>query len=179
MEQKHQEVINVADRARGIRLLVMDVDGTLTDGAMYYSANGEELKRFSTRDGMGITLLRRGAIEAAIITSENSSIVTRRAEKLAIQHVILGCHDKTSALRELSERLSIPLDCIAYIGDDVNDAPVMTIVGLSACPADAVEAVKKGSHIVLESIGGNGAVREFCERILVAQNKPVTLHENW
>lgn len=157
----------------------MDVDGTLTDGAMYFSPEGEALKRFSTRDGMGITLLRRAGIDCAIITSENSTIAQRRAEKLGIQNVVLHSHNKTRDLSSLMQELTIPLEHVAYIGDDVNDEPVMKICGLTACPSDAVETIKNTAHYVCTASGGNGAVREFAEVILRAQNKPITLAEGW
>lgn len=157
----------------------MDVDGTLTDGAMYYSVRGEELKRFNTRDGMGINLLRRGNIRTAIITSEQSEIVLKRAQKLQIADVILGSHDKTASLNELSARLSMPLNRMAYIGDDVNDIHVMMRCGLTACPGDAVAAVKQIADVVCTALGGNGAVREFAEFILTRQGKSITLAENW
>ncbi len=167
------------ERARGVKLLVMDVDGTLTDGAMYYSERGEELKRFSTRDGMGITLLHRAAIQTAIITSEHSPIVVRRAEKLRIHEVMLGSKDKTTTLLDMARRLNLVPEDIAYIGDDVNDLHVMKLCGLSACPADAVEIIRETAHLVCQRLGGNGAVRELAEFILVAQDKPITLPEQW
>lgn len=157
----------------------MDVDGTLTDSAMYFSERGEELKRFSSRDGMGITLLHRAGIQTAIITGENSPIVSRRAEKLEISTVVLGCHDKTTTLLNLARQLTISAEDIAYIGDDVNDLLVMRHCGLSACPSDAVKAIKDESHIVCVATGGNGAVREFAEFILLSQGQPITLPENW
>lgn len=171
--------MTVEDRAAKIRLVAMDVDGTLTDGSMYFSAEGEALKRFSTRDGMGITLLQRSSIECVIITSENSLIAQRRAEKLRIKHVILHSHNKTDDLRVLLEDLQCPFDAVAYIGDDVNDVPVMQCCGLVACPSDAVTAVKQVSHYVCNAPGGNGAVRELSELILTSQGKPITLSENW
>lgn len=167
------------ERARDVRILIMDVDGTLTDGAMYYSADGEALKRFSTRDGMGITLLHRAQIDTAIVTSEASAIAARRAEKLRVPHVILGCHDKSAAVTDLAHRLGVPMQAIAYIGDDVNDGPVMRLCGLTACPSDAAESIKLVAHYVCSASGGNGAVREFAEFILRAQDHPVTLPENW
>jgi 3-deoxy-D-manno-octulosonate 8-phosphate phosphatase (KDO 8-P phosphatase) len=166
-------------RALSIKMLIMDVDGTLTDSAMYFSARGEELKRFSTRDGMGITLLHRAGIRTGIVTSENSEIVTRRAEKLGIQEVVLGCHDKTTTLYDISRRLSIAPSDIAYIGDDVNDLHVMTCCGLAGCPSDAVPAIKAVAHVIAGFPGGNGAVREFAEFILTSQGKSVGLPENW
>jgi YrbI family 3-deoxy-D-manno-octulosonate 8-phosphate phosphatase len=170
---------NLKGKLQEIKLLAMDVDGTLTDASMYYTANGEEMKRFSTRDGMGIMLLRKGGIDTAIITSEDSKIAEARAQKLSIGHIILGCRNKSKAIIELAEELSLTLENIAYIGDDVNDAPIMGIVGISACPSDAAQTVKNIATIVCDNAGGNGAVREFCELILQSQNKLITLNEDW
>lgn len=157
----------------------MDIDGTLTDGAMYYGENGESLKRFHVRDGMGVVLLHRAGINTAIITSETSKIVESRAIKLGITDVILGCRNKTKALDELSQNLNLRLDEIAYIGDDVNDYYVMQMVGFSACPSDAVESIKGISDYLCKFSGGNGAMREFAEIILIAQDKEIKLIENW
>lgn len=171
--------MTTTERASRVKLLVMDVDGTLTDGAMYYSERGEELKRFSTRDGMGLTLLHRSGLRTAIITSENSLIVARRAEKLKISEVILGSRDKTTTLQELARRMSISTEDIAYIGDDVNDLHAMRLSGLSACPSDAVRVIRDVAHYVCSAAGGYGAVREFAEFILISQNHPITLPEQW
>ena len=167
------------ERASRIQLIVMDVDGTLTDGAMYYSPQGEALKRFTTRDGMGVTLAHRAGLRTAIITSEVSDIVVERARKLNITDVLLGSHDKTSALHGLAARLSMPLHAVAYIGDDVNDLHVMQLCGLSACPSDAVAAIQHVAHVRCEASGGHGAVREFIELILTSQGHPITLPEQW
>lgn len=164
---------------KDIRLFVMDVDGTLTDGAMYYGPDGEVMKRFVTRDGMGITLLHKAGIHTAIITSEDTQIVQARAEKLKIEHVLLGVHDKSTALRALASTLDIALEHIAYIGDDINDLHVMKICGVSACPADAVHVIRNTARFICTSTGGNGAVREFAEAILLAQGKPITVEEQW
>ena len=171
--------MTATDRAKRVKLLVMDIDGTLTDGAMYYTRDGEYMKRFSTRDGMGLTLMAKAGYQLAIITSENSEIAAQRAKKLKIEHVILGSRDKTTSLTELASKLALPLDSIAYIGDDVNDGPVMKICGLSGCPSDAVEAIKSVSHWQSQFPGGNGAVREFAEFILMSNDQPITLQENW
>lgn len=160
-------------------MVVMDVDGTLTDAAMFYGPDGEALKRFSTRDGMGITLLHRAGIRTAIITSERSEIVVKRAAKLGIEDVILGSHDKTSSLVELAGRRGMVLGAVAYIGDDINDLHVMRLCGFTGCPADAVEAIMAVAHYRCTATGGNGAVREFAECILKAQNKPITVSEQW
>lgn len=171
--------MTVQERAQRIKMVVMDVDGTLTDGAMYYSAEGESLKRFSTRDGMGVTLLRRAGLIPAIITSEHSPIAQQRAQKLGIEHVVLGSHDKTASLTSLASRVGLSLEAVAYIGDDVNDGPVMNICGLTACPSDAVASIREQATLVCRFSGGNGAVREFIEMILEAQGHPVTLTEGW
>ncbi len=167
------------EKLRRIELVVMDVDGTLTDGAMYYSAEGEAMKRFSTRDGMGITLLHRAGIRTAIITSEDSPIVIARAAKLMIGSVIIGSRNKKQSLLELVEKVGTILERVAYIGDDVNDAVPMNMCGGSACPADAVEIIRSTAQFISRHNGGNGAVREFAEAILKAQNKPITLPEQW
>ncbi len=171
--------MTVEERASRVRLVAMDVDGTLTDSAMYFSPQGEAMKRFSTRDGMGVTLLHRAGIPCVIITSENSEIARRRAEKLKIEHVILHSHDKTRDLSNLIEKLGIAMEAVAYIGDDVNDAPVMKLVGLAACPSDAVATIKSVAHYVCNASGGNGAMRELAELVLTAHGKPVDLPERW
>lgn len=167
------------EKLQKIKLLAMDVDGTLTNAKVYYSKNGEEFKKFSIRDGMGIELLRRNDIMCAIVTSENSQIVIARANKLKIEHLILGSHNKKRDIIDLAKNLNLELDEVAFIGDDVNDIHPMQIVGASACPADSVEEVKKIVDYVCTRNGGNGAVREFCDLILIAQNKPIILPENW
>jgi YrbI family 3-deoxy-D-manno-octulosonate 8-phosphate phosphatase len=170
---------HLTERLKKVKLLVMDVDGTLTDSSMYYSRNGEELKRFSTRDGMGITLLHKSGILTAIVTSEDSQIVTARANKLKIEYVQLACRDKSSAVKELTKKLNLDLTEVAYIGDDINDEHVMKIVGVSSCPNDSVKIIKKIANYKCKKSGGFGAVREFAELILSAQNKPICIKEQW
>ncbi len=169
----------LAEKLKKIKLLIMDVDGTLTDSAMYYSPNGEELKRFSTRDGMGINLLQRAGIETAIITSENSPIVTARAEKLKIKHVLKGNRNKSDSLIIMATSLGLKTEEVAFIGDDINDIHAMKIAGASACPADATMHVMKIADYICKQNGGKGAVREFCEAILESQGKSILLPENW
>lgn len=170
---------NIYSQCKKVKLLVLDVDGTMTDGTVYYSANGEELKRFSIRDGMGIVLLDLGNIPVAIITSENSNIVKARASKLNIEYVILGSRNKKQSLIELVDKLGLALDDVAYIGDDINDIQALEISGVSACPADANKYVKYVCDYICQSEGGKGAVREVVELILLSQNKSITLPENW
>lgn len=144
----------------------MDVDGTLTDGSMYYSSEGEALKKFSVYDGMGITLLHKYGIQTAFITSKDSKIAQKRAEVLNVQHIYIGCWEKEAALKEISQKMNISTDEIAYIGDDVNDLEALKLAGFSAVPANAIEPLKKVVDYVCNSKGGEGAVREICEMIL-------------
>jgi YrbI family 3-deoxy-D-manno-octulosonate 8-phosphate phosphatase len=150
-----------------IRLFVTDVDGTLTDGGMYYSNSGDEFKKFNAQDGMGIHLLRDKGIKSAIITQENTQIVERRANKLKVDFLHQGVYDKLEMIKTLCSNLNISIDECAYIGDDVNDMQALAHAGVAACPANAVTAVKAmNGIIILKNSGGNGAVREFIEYIL-------------
>lgn len=149
----------------GAKLLVVDVDGTLTDAGMYYSAKGEELKKFNTRDAQGLALLREEGIDTAIITKENSPIVKARAKKLKIDKCYVGIDDKLGCLKKICRALKINLSNVAYVGDDISDLECMKSAGFTACPADAVEAIKNISHYVCNAAGGAGAVREVCELI--------------
>ena len=151
-----------------IKLLVVDVDGTLTDAGMYWSAEGDQLKKFNTRDAKGLELVRKGGVEVAIITSENSPIVTARASKLGIQHCFVGVENKQQYLEALACELRVGLTRVAYIGDDINDLECLKISGFSACPADAVEAVTATVQYISKYAGGMGAVREICELICAA-----------
>ncbi|MBK8010202.1 MAG: HAD-IIIA family hydrolase [Deltaproteobacteria bacterium] len=158
-----------ARRAASIRLVLTDCDGVLTDSGVYYSAAGEELKRFSIRDGMGVERLRVAGIQTAIITGEVSLPVTRRAEKLRLEHVYEGVKDKAVLLPEIVKQHRLELSQIAYIGDDVNDLAAMRIVsahGLVGAPLDAFESVAAASHFRCTRRGGHGAFREFAEWIL-------------
>src|SRR5881397_335478 len=154
-----------------MRLFAMDVDGVLTDGGMYYSESGDELKKFNTRDGMGIKLLQRAGLITALITMEETKLVTRRAEKLAIPEVHQGARDKLAVMREMVARHGLTLQQVAYIGDDVNDLEVLNAVGFSAAPADALPAVRNAVDYVCRQKGGEGAVREVADLILEAKSK--------
>ncbi len=171
--------MHLTEKLKKIKILAMDVDGTLTNGKVFYSKNGEELKIFSIRDGMGIELLRKAGIEPMIITSESSEIVTARARKLKIEYILLGSRNKKKDLEDFVNQKGIELENIAYIGDDINDIQAMKISGVSACPKDSNEFVLEIVNYICNSDGGNGAVREFIELILKAQNKSLTLPENW
>lgn len=162
--------ISLLEKAARVRLLLTDCDGVLTDAGVYYSSNGEELKRFSLRDGMGVERLRELAgVETGIITGENSPIVTRRAEKLHIMEFHLGVKNKKQILFDILERRQLSLEEVAYIGDDMNDEAVMRLVGLSACPADAFEDILQIADYTCQKNGGHGAFREFAELIIQAK----------
>lgn len=156
-------------KARQIRLLLTDVDGVLTDTGVYYSARGEELKRFSLRDGMGVERLRLLAgVDVGIISGENSAAVQRRAEKLQISELHLGIKDKQALLEEICARRGLRRMEIAYIGDDSNDLEIMAQVGLTAVPADGLPFVQETADYLCQTQGGYGAFREFAELIIAA-----------
>ena len=164
-------------RAAGIRLLVSDVDGVLTDASVYYSAEGEELKRFSMRDGMGVELLRGAGIRTAFLTREQSPIVAARAKKLQIDALWAGQIDKRQALPNLVRELGVPAHAVAFIGDDVNDLGALGWVaeaGLAVCPADALPKVAAAAQFITAARGGHGAFRELCDLILDNQQEPKT-----
>lgn len=152
-----------------IKLFLCDVDGTLTDGGMFYGETGEEMKKFNTRDGMGFQLLREAKIKTGIITSEKTKIVENRAEKLNVDYLYQGKRDggKLAVANEICGIMGISLDEVAYIGDDINCIDLLLQVGMAACPSDACEQVKSIKDIyVMSNIGGGGCVREFVEKIL-------------
>jgi len=152
-----------------VRLFVMDVDGVLTDAGMYYSEHGDELKKFNTRDGKGIELLRGIGIITAIITSENTKLVERRAKKLKIDHLFQGIDKKLETLERLLDELDLSLSDVAYIGDDVNDLDVLRAVGFPVTVQDGMKQNKALAKYITEKKGGEGAVRELANLILEAQ----------
>ncbi len=152
-----------------IRLFATDVDGVLTDAGMYYSESGEELKKFNTRDGMGIKLMQRAGLITAIVTQERTKLVARRGEKLTIPEVHQGVMNKLELIRDMAGRHGLSMEEVAYIGDDVNDLEALKAVGFSASPADAMPQVAAVVDYVCSKKGGEGAVREMIELILQAQ----------
>lgn len=167
--QKTTASASLARALKGVRLFAMDVDGVLTDAGMYYSESGDELKKFNTHDGMGIKLLQRAGLITALITMEETKLVARRAEKLAIPEVHQGAWDKLVVLREMVARHGLTLQEAAYIGDDVNDLQALKAVGFSATPADGLPSVRQAVDYVCRKKGGEGAVREIADMILEAQ----------
>ena len=155
--------------ASALRLLALDVDGVLTDGHIIYGNDGEELKAFNIRDGLGIKLLQRGGLQVAIITGRNSAIVSRRAAELGIELVVQGREDKLVALRELCDNLGLPLTACAYMGDDLPDLAAIRAAGMGLTVSDAAAPVLDAADWVSARPGGAGAVREACEMILAAR----------
>ena len=148
------------------KLLVMDVDGTLTDGKIYMGENGELFKTFDVKDGYAIRhMLPQMGIKSAIITGRKSDIVRKRAEELNIDYLYQGVTNKISCLLNMVEKMDIELEDVIYIGDDVNDLDCIDAVGFSACPRNAMNAVKKRVTVVIDECGGNGAVRKLIEMI--------------
>jgi 3-deoxy-D-manno-octulosonate 8-phosphate phosphatase (KDO 8-P phosphatase) len=154
----------------GIKLLVLDVDGVLTDGRIYISDQGEEAKAYHVRDGFGIRLLMEAGIDVAIITGRWSKSVGHRAADLGIRHIYQGVTDKKAVCTKLIEEKRLAGDQVCFIGDDLQDFPLLKFVGLPVAVADAVKEVRETALYVTEKSGGCGAVREVCELILKAQN---------
>ena len=161
----------IVERAKQIRLLALDVDGVLSDGKLIFSNTGDELKTFSTLDGQGIKMLQRCGIEVAIITGRSSQIVANRAANLGINQVVQGREDKLTALGELLKNSDITHEQIAYMGDDLPDLAVIRKVGLGLTPANGHWSVKAHAHWQTQLAGGEGAVREACDLILLSQGR--------
>lgn len=156
-------------KAAKIKLVATDVDGVWTDGGMYYSEKGDELKKFNTRDGMAVKLLRKRGVQVAIVTGERTEIVRRRAEKLGMSLVYQGLRGKKAKLEEIMRQLGLTSDEVAYIGDDINDLSAFEMCGLTATVSDGMESVKAVVDYVCQKGGGKGAFREFAELILLAK----------
>ena len=153
-----------------IKFLLLDVDGVMTDGGMYVSENGDQLKKYNTKDGMGILHLKEKGIQVGIISSGfTEKMVQQRAELLGIKHCYIGRKPKLEILETWLKELNLSFDQIAMIGDDINDLEIMKKVGLAVCPKDAVVKIKSNSHIILSKKGGEGCIREFIDVYLMAE----------
>lgn len=151
-----------------IKLLVLDVDGVMTDGSMYMMMNGDQMKKFNTKDGRGILELKKTGKEVAIISSGFYDVgVTARAKMLGIEHCYVGKRPKLEVLKEMCDQLQISFDEVAMIGDDINDLEIMHVIGFKACPKDAVQEVKNEVDIILQAKGGEGCIREFIDTYLM------------
>jgi len=157
------------ERTRALKLMAFDVDGVLTDGTLYLTDGGEEMKSFHTLDGLGLKLLAGAGIELALITGRSSRVVAKRAAELGIRHLFQGADDKLAVLEGLRAQLGFALSACGYMGDDLPDLPLLVRCGFAATVPDAPEAVRARAHYVSRRPGGRGAVREVCEVILAAR----------
>jgi 3-deoxy-D-manno-octulosonate 8-phosphate phosphatase (KDO 8-P phosphatase) len=169
----------VITAAKKIKLLLLDVDGVLTDGRLYYGNSGEEMKAFNIQDGLGIKLLQQGGVQVGIITGRVSALLQRRADELGIDPVIQGREDKLTALNELLQTMDISMDEIAFMGDDLPDLAVIRRVGLGITPANGSTTNASRALWQTAKSGGHGAVREVAETILEAQGKLQTILANY
>ena len=158
-------------KAAAVRLLIFDVDGVLTDGGLYYGADGEQLKRFDVKDGHGLVMARLSGLPSAILTARTSRIVEVRGKELGCVAILQGHRDKSAGLEELLNKLQIAPEACAYMGDDINDLGPMSKVGLPACPADAASEVRQQALFVATNPGGRGAARELAELCLKASGR--------
>jgi 3-deoxy-D-manno-octulosonate 8-phosphate phosphatase (KDO 8-P phosphatase) len=159
----------IYERAKKIRLAIFDVDGVLTDGTLYYTDSGEEMKAFNVQDGHGMRMLRDSGIALAIISSRSSRCVEARARNLGIELLFQGAADKLAAFGEVLSRAGVTAEACAYAGDDLVDLPVMKRCGLAVAVPDAPAFVRQQAHYITRARGGRGAVRELCEIVLHAQ----------
>ena len=157
------------NKAQSIRLIAFDIDGIMTDGGLYLTDSGEEFKRFNSLDGHGLRMLKASGVELAIITGRTSRCVELRPHHLGISHLYQGVPDKLASLQKMLAQLKLPLDAVAFMGDDVMDLPVMLRVGFAISVPNAPQVVRDRAHYVTEREGGHGAVREACELLMSAQ----------
>jgi 3-deoxy-D-manno-octulosonate 8-phosphate phosphatase (KDO 8-P phosphatase) len=172
---------DVRERLEPIRLIALDVDGVLTDGSLEYSADGEDRKRFSARDGLAIKLLLRAGIQVAVISGRSSQAVVTRCTELGMRSdlIVVGSHDKPAALDRIEENLHIHDSAVAAMGDDLPDLPLLARAAFTACPADAAAEVIAACDLVCGKTGGHGAVREFAEVLLKGQGRWIELVTGW
>ena len=157
-------------KCKKIKLILTDVDGVLTDGCMYYSSSGEELKKFHTHDGMAVELLLQKNIKTIIITREKSKIVISRAKKINVFKVYSGIKQKDKILNQICTKFKVAPNEIVFIGDDINDEKIMKLVGLSFAPSDATQTTKNIADIITNARGGQGVLREVTDEILLSQS---------
>ena len=160
---------DLIERAKRIKMVILDVDGVMTDGRFSLTSDGGEIKTFHVRDGLGVKLLQKAGIECSIISAMASQVVERRASQLGIRNVFVGEEDKGAAFERILASKSFRTEEICAMGDDLLDLAILMRVGLAACPGDAVQEVRDKAHFVTERKGGYGAVRELAEMILKAQ----------
>lgn len=166
-----KQSLSFTERAQQVKMIVLDVDGVLTNGLMFFGSEGESMKAFHVHDGLGISLAHNAGIQTAIITGRTSEMVRRRAAELNIGDLYQGTLDKVIAMQQLIAKYHLELSQICYVGDDLNDLPLLEMVGLACSVADAVNEVKAASHFTASLPGGAGAVRQIIEMILKSQGK--------
>jgi 3-deoxy-D-manno-octulosonate 8-phosphate phosphatase (KDO 8-P phosphatase) len=172
---------DVLTRARRVRAVVLDVDGVLTDGSLYYGTRGESLKRFAARDGFGIKAAQAQGLHVAVLSGRVAAPLASRLADLGVEPelVIQGSRDKSADLDRLAATLGLDPEEMAVVGDDIPDLPALRRAGLAACPADAVPEVRRVCHLVCRASGGNGAVREVIETVLRAQGRWASVLQVW
>lgn len=166
------------EKAKQVKIAVFDVDGVMTDGGLYYTSKGDEIKAFNVKDGLGIKLLQKHGIKTAIITGRDSELVNRRARELGFDYLYQGREDKITALNELLNDIDMQLEDVGYMGDDLPDLPAIRHAGFGATVADGTSLVLEHADWTSTKNGGQGAVREFCEFILDAQGHLASYHES-
>ena len=162
---------DIQERFARVKLLALDVDGVLTDGGLYYSNSGEELKKFNVKDGQGIKLVMQSGVEVAIVSANNSAATLHRAKKLEIERAFIGIENKLATLEKICQELNLSLAQVAYVGDDLNDLPVLQAVGCPITVADAIPENKANVVYVTKLKGGQGCVREICNLLLQVRTK--------
>lgn len=156
----------IVEKIKKIKLVITDVDGVLTDGGLYYTAEGLVMKKYNVKDGMGAVLLRKRGFLCGIMSTDVSPVITKRGERLKLDFTFIGISDKKSKMLELCDEYGIEAENVAFIGDDVNDIEVIESVGFAACPNDSVDEIIERSDYICKRNGGNGAFREFADLIL-------------
>ncbi len=167
------------DKAKNIRLLILDVDGILTTGIVYYISNGSDMRGFNLHDGLGIKLLQKTGVKVAVISAKNSEAVARRLAELKVEHIYLGQEEKLEAYQALKQKLALSDEQIAYMGDDLPDLPVLKRVGFSITVPQAPAIIQQHVDLTTKNKGGKGAVREICEFIMQAQDSYQTVIQSY
>lgn len=159
------------EQLKSVKLLSLDVDGILTDGGLYYTETGDELRKFNVKDGMGMKKAREAGVELCIISASTTNAIEERGKRLGLKHVHTGAKNKIDILRGICDELGIGLENVAHMGDDLNDIPIMEAIGTPITVSDAVEAVKEKTCYITQKAGGQGAVREICDLLILLNQK--------